>query len=249
MLPNIATLEELVRASSQDESLLQFRTPISAHQYLRLYRLVTRYVSPGSIVLDWGGGNGHFSYFLVKTGYTVSGFDFADPPKVCGAFAPESYTYKRGSLSSPISLPYESQTFDAVVSVGVIEHVRETGGNEIASLNEIHRILKPQGFFLCFHLPNKYSWIEAMARLLRRWSHKYRYTSSGILSLVSGVGFEVVEIQRYAILPRNIWWWGMPKGLGSSFQMARRYDQIDNFLSLMLSPICQNYLFVARKRA
>jgi SAM-dependent methyltransferase len=241
-------LTEIVQEASQDESLAQFRMLISAHQYLRLYRLVTRYVSPGNTVLDWGVGNGHFSYFLVRAGYTVSGFDFADYPKICGALAPESFTYIKGSRADPVSLPYESQTFDAVVSVGVLEHVRETGGNEMASLHEIYRILKPKGIFLCFHLPNQYSWIEAVTRLIGRWSHQYRYTSSGVLSLARCAGFEVVELQRYAILPRNIWWWGIPKSIGALFQMARLYDHIDNSLSLLLSPICQNYLFVARKR-
>ncbi|MBQ4132690.1 MAG: methyltransferase domain-containing protein [Desulfovibrionaceae bacterium] len=45
-------------------------------------------------------------------------------------------------------------------SIGVFEHVHETGGDQLASLKEISRVLKPEGFFLCFHLPNKYSWVE-----------------------------------------------------------------------------------------
>lgn len=243
-------MDEIVQAASQDENLLQFRTPISAHQYLKLYRLLTSYVNPCSNVLDWGVGNGHFSYFLVKAGYTVSGFDFTDRPKLCGVLAPESYTYKKGNLDKPTSLPFDSQTFDAVFSVGVLEHVRETGGNEIATLKEIYRILKPNGIFLCFHLPNQYSWIEALSRLIARSrSHQYRYTSSDILSLAKSAGFEVVELQRYAILPRNIWAWGIPKIIGSSFQLAHLYDQIDNSLSFLFSPVCQNYLFVARKQS
>jgi len=36
--------------------------------------------------------------------------------------------------------------FDAVVSVGVLEHVKETGGSEIGSLREIFRILKLNGY-------------------------------------------------------------------------------------------------------
>ena len=247
--PDLHTiLTELVQASSQDKTLVQFRSPISAHQYLRLYRLVVKYVKPGSTVLDWGVGNGHFSYFLVKSGHTVSGYSFDDIPKVCSAFAPEVYTYKRGSFSDPISLPYGNQVFDAVVSVGVLEHVRVTGGNEVASLKEIFRTLKPGGHFICFHLPNRYSWIEALGRMIGRWTHRYRYTFADILSLSSTIGFEVIEIRRYAILPRNIWWWGIPKGIGSSFQMARLYDRLESFLSVLLSPICQNYLFVAKKR-
>jgi SAM-dependent methyltransferase len=242
-------LAELIAAASHDDSLVQFRMPVSGHQYLRLYQQVATYVRPGGRVLDWGSGNGHCSYFLVRAGYTVCGFDCGAAPTVCGAFTPGAYAYTQDGLGDPSALPYESESFDAVVSVGVLEHVRETGGDESASLNEIRRILKPDGIFLCFHLPNRYSWIEAALRSIGRWSHQYRFTASGILALAGGAGFEVVDVQRYGILPRNIWWWGMPKWMSASFGMARAYDGIDNVLSGVLAPVCQNYCFVARKRA
>jgi SAM-dependent methyltransferase len=242
-------LGELVEAASRDDSLAQFRTTISAHQYLRLYECVARHVKPGGHVLDWGAGNGHFSYFLLRAGYKASGFDCGPPPAICNAFGPDAFAYTSDGLGDPSRLPYESASFDAVASVGVLEHVRETGGNELASLNEICRVLRPGGVFLCFHLPNQHSWIEAVLRLVGRWSHRYRYTASSIQSLATKAGLELVAMQRYAILPRNIWWWGLPRGIGASPGMARAYDRMDGVLSRVLSPVCQNYLFVARKRA
>ncbi|MDI6809515.1 MAG: class I SAM-dependent methyltransferase [Candidatus Eisenbacteria bacterium] len=241
-------MNELMQARSQDRSLLQFGNPISASQYLRLYRLVARYVRAGATVLDWGVGNGHFSYFLVRSGYRTSGYGFERPPQVCSAFAPGSYEYRSGNSNDPITLPYSSQSFDAVLAVGVLEHVRETGGDELSSFKEINRILKPKGVFICFHLPNRYSWIEASLRLINRWSHRYRYAASDILSLAKNADFEVVEIQRYAILPRNVWWWGVPGLIRVSFRMANLYGAIDNALSALISPVCQNYLFVAQKQ-
>jgi hypothetical protein len=127
--------------------------------------------------------------------------------------------------------------------------VRETGGTEHASLNEIRRVLRPGGVLLCFHLPNRYSWIEAVLRSMGRWSHQYRFTASSIRSLTAQAGLELVAMERYAILPRNIWWWGLPRGIGASSRMARGYDWVDGVLSVVLSPVCQNYFFVARKPA
>src|SRR5439155_25510036 len=73
--PDQAILEELVALASRPErQLLQFRSLVGAHQYLGLYRLVRRYVPAGGSVLDWGTGNGHFSYFLVRAGYRATGF-------------------------------------------------------------------------------------------------------------------------------------------------------------------------------
>ena len=56
-------LHELMQARAVQPNLLQFGSLVSAHQYLRAYALVRRYVPTGSQVLDWGTGNGHFSYF------------------------------------------------------------------------------------------------------------------------------------------------------------------------------------------
>jgi 2-polyprenyl-3-methyl-5-hydroxy-6-metoxy-1,4-benzoquinol methylase len=247
-------ISELIEASSQNETLSQFFTAPGAHQYLLLYRLVVRYIKAGCTVLDWGSGNGHFSYFLVRSGYKVHGFDFDDLPSVCRSLTPETYNYTMGQLASPASLPYENEKFDAVVSVGVLEHVRENGGNETAIVNEINRILKPGGIFLCYHLPNQYSWIDAVSRIVGRLFHKhfhkYRYTSSDILSLCGDAGLGIIEMKRYAVLPRNIWnlWKHKLKANNFSFKVARLYDRIDAFLSALLSPICQNYFFVARKK-
>ena len=107
-------------------------------------------------------------------------------------------------MQDPIHLPYEDESFDAVVSVGVLEHVRQFGGNEIKSLKEIHRILKKDGLFLCFHFPNKYSWIEALARRIpSKHYHPYLFTKKDIYHLNQNVGLLVEELKGYAILPRN----------------------------------------------
>ena len=240
-------VSELIRASKADSALDQFQNLVSAHQYLRLYDTIARCVQPGKTVLDWGSGNGHFSYYLVRSGYLTCGYGFNDVPQVCRDLPDKTYVYRQGSTDDPVRIPYEDQSFDAVVSVGVLEHVRESGGDEISSLREIHRLLKPGGVFICYHLPNQYSLIEWVLRRVGRWSHKYRYTQRDILSLASSADLRVVETMRYAILPRNIWFWANKNEVSLSRRLARVYDRLDDALSLLASPICQNYLFVAER--
>lgn len=36
----------------------------------------------------------------------------------------------------------------------------QCGGEELASLAEIRRILKPGGLFFCYHFPQKSGWVE-----------------------------------------------------------------------------------------
>ncbi|MBD2002113.1 MULTISPECIES: class I SAM-dependent methyltransferase [Cyanophyceae] len=241
-------VNELIKIQEQniDYSLWQFRSLISANQYRLLYRIFSKYVVQGSQVLDWGCGNGHFSYFLVKSGYKTSGFSFDD---FCLIKSINSlgYDFQKGIWEEPTAIPYSDNKFSAVVSVGVLEHVRETGGNEITSLKEILRVLQAGGFFICYHFPNKFSLIEAIASLFpNKFHHQYRYTRKSIETLCEETGFEVIEVQRYGFLPRNMW--GVfPKAIRNSRLLAWIWDFLDGILTYPFSWLCQNYLFVARK--
>ena len=241
-----AVLKDLLDAQARGGDLLQFGHVVSAHQYLPLYRLMARHVARGSRVLDWGAGNGHFSYFLLRAGYQAAGFDFGPLPALLNA-ARGAYDYRVADPAQPSALPFEDASFDAVAGVGVLEHVRETGGNEAASLAEAARLLKPGGTFLCFHLPNQFSWIEAGLRLAGRWSHHYRFTAEQVRALAAGAGLHIREMGRYALLPRNIWWWGPLRRARHSQRAARLYDAADQTLARVASPFCQCYYFVAVK--
>jgi SAM-dependent methyltransferase len=238
-------LSELWRADPACADLLQFRRLATAHQYRRLYRLVRRYLAPDATVLDWGCGNGHVSYGLSRMGYRVTGYAFDDFG--LRRHLDDGYTFEQGNPEDPSGLPFPSGSFDAVMSVGVLEHVRETGGDEIASLLEIHRVLRPGGVFLCYHLPNRYSFIEAITRRIpSTHSHRFRYTMSDIEALCRRSGLELAEAKRYAALPRNLWH-RFPPRIGDSTFVTAVWDAMDAVLETVLSPWCQNYLFAARR--
>ena len=240
-------LHNLVTNYGHSHKSLQFATYISAYQYLKLYALMQKYVPRGSEVLDWGTGSGHFSHFLIRAGYQTSGFGFNAFPELCAPLNTDSYHYRQGSPGEPVMLPFGDEIFDAVVSVGVLEHVQETGGNELASLCEIQRILKPGGIFVCYHFPNKYSWIEYLARFTSRFSHAYLFTASDIRALVGATQLDLLEMGRYALLPRNIWQSPSLRTGGWGPLIATLYNHLDTALGRLIPTLCQNYYFVARK--
>ncbi|MGI8752378.1 MAG: methyltransferase domain-containing protein [Acidimicrobiales bacterium] len=146
----------------------------------------------------------------------------------------------------PHHLPYEEGSLDVVFSVGVLEHVRDTGGDEVTSLAEIRRVLTENGLLICCHFPNQWSWIDWTARLSNtRHCHDFRYTKSDIVRLTGETGFELKELKRYGILPRNSLGRVSPR-IGESEVAARLVDAVDDTLGLLLWPIVQNFGFVAR---
>ncbi len=67
----------------------------------------------------------------------------------------------------PRRLPFDDETFDAVLSCGVLEHVEDPD----ASLEEIRRVLAPGGTFYVYKLPNRTSYLEAIARRTGLYYH------------------------------------------------------------------------------
>jgi|TARA_B100000809_G_scaffold51404_1_gene46624 SAM-dependent methyltransferase len=228
----------------------------TAAQYWIVYENFLNRVAPESTVLDWGCGDGHFSYFLLSKGFNTYSFNVnkedsynPDGCKLEDFLSSEfqgSFKYKI-AMQDPIHLPYEDESFDAVVSVGVLEHVRQFGGNEIKSLKEIHRILKKDGLFLCFHFPNKYSWIEALARRIpSKHHHPYLFTKKDIYHLNQNVGLLVEELKGYAILPRNELS-RLPDSIKNNLWFVNFYNFLDRLLYSIFPMFFQNYYFLSRK--
>jgi SAM-dependent methyltransferase len=230
----------------EGEWLLPFRSTIGAAQYWRLYRQVEATVVSGGRVLDWGVASGHFSYYLQRKGYRAVGYSIEDL-----TFSPlvndSTYQFVRGGANQPRALPFATGSFDSVVSVGVLEHVRETGGDEAASLAEIHRVLKSGGSFICYHLPSKSSWIEFLARRSpHRHAHLHLYSRRQTLEMMHAAGFGSVEARQYAFLPRNVWrilppWARHSGALGAVFEAA------DTVLESVLPALCTYHRVVGRK--
>ncbi len=237
-------------------NLVRHENLATASQYWMMYEKVLQRVPAGSRVLDWGCGDGHFTFFLLHHGYRVEAFNVnaGDEyhPEGC-RIAPElkerfgdAYHYTE-SEDDPVGLPYETGTFDAATSVGVLEHVRQEGGDEVLSLREIGRVLRPGGRFLCFHFPNRFSWIEAVARRIpSKHSHPYRFTRRDIRALVRRAGLVLDESGSYAVLPRNELA-RLPESVKNRPGFVKGYNAVDRALEKILRPIVQNHFFIARK--
>jgi cyclopropane fatty-acyl-phospholipid synthase-like methyltransferase len=107
-----------------------------------------------------------------------------------------------------VSRMVEDGYVTTAVSMGVLEHVHETGGDKRASLAELSRVLQASGVLLVFHLPNPYTLTEFVVRQVTPWlshpvhQHSRLFTRADVEQLLPP-DLSIVECGRYNIIPRN----------------------------------------------
>jgi SAM-dependent methyltransferase len=94
-------------------------------------------------------------------------------------------------------LPYADETFDTVISDGVLEHVP----NDLLSLQEVYRILKPNGHLIICCLPNCYSYTEFLGRCLGMPHHLRTYSLKQARGLLLHNGFLPLTSRYYQMAP------------------------------------------------
>lgn len=159
---------------------------------------------PGS-VLDWGCGHGQISHLLRERGVDVVAFDYVE-----GADAgvrplehfPEIEAYVSGD---PVLLPFAENQFDTVLSCGVLEHVHRPED----SLEELHRVLRPGGRLLVYKLPNRLSYLEAIARRAGLYYHGALpddrvYDHRSATGILTAHGFRIDDFRRRNLLPLTV---------------------------------------------
>ena len=176
---------------------------------------------PGEKLLDLGCGEGrHVIAACMLDGIDAIGVDlsvedlgtararraefavFFGVVVLCEGTAPALFAVLAGDA---LRLPFEEETFDAVICSEVLEHIPDYR----AALREIHRVLKPDGR-LCASVPR--AWPE---RVCWFFSREYHQVHGGHLRIFDAAALSV-DIQRRGFYPyarhgahalHSIYWW------------------------------------------
>jgi 2-polyprenyl-3-methyl-5-hydroxy-6-metoxy-1,4-benzoquinol methylase len=157
-------------------------------------------------VLDWGCGFGQLSELLRERGVAIASMDYDAELDGTEVRPLEHHPHLQATYTGdPVRLPYEDGRFDAVLSMGVLEHV----GSPDDSLDELHRVLAPSGLVYCYKLPNRFSYLEAIARRTGQYYHGQLeddtlWTMRTARAAFERHRFEVVEIRRMNMLPLTL---------------------------------------------
>ena len=122
--PLLSQMEEPDVASSSEDYAGRFAGEVGAWFLARQAELVVgalMHLPPGSQVLDVGGGHAQVAPALLRQGFDVTVLGSSPSCSLrLGPFLGEHCRFQLGSL---MLLPFEPQSFDAVVSVRMMAHV------------------------------------------------------------------------------------------------------------------------------
>ena len=190
-------------------------------------------------ILDWGCGKGYISYLLKNNNINVTSCDVSNTG-VTSAFVINSPIISLANinvveLKHDYILPFDNSSFDVVLSFGVLEHVP----NDLESLREIRRILKPNGLFFCFYLPYKLSYTQNIQHLRGQWYHRILYWKNDVKNLLKEANLNLLDMWHRALLPK----------ISFAPPFYHTVEKIDNWFCnyTLLKYFATNIEFVANK--
>ena len=117
----------------------------------KYFQYFEQYIRKNVVVLDLGCGSGAFSEILSKNSCFVISLDV--DAKTLKMFQGEASIYR--VCGDAQSLPLRRDSVDVVMAISLLEHLRKPH----LTINEVLRVLRPQGFFI-IQLPNLQYFIE-----------------------------------------------------------------------------------------
>lgn len=175
----------------------------------RMVKAIDRTTSSHPFILDLGCGTGEGTSRIYAEGMTVIATDLS--PEMART-AVRRFPVLQGCVADAAGLPFASERFDIVQSLGVLEYI----GPYERAVRELRRVLKPGGT-LIISVPNRNSLFRYLHRMerfmtapLRRlrtrrendagWEVGFRHRQWSLaeaVSLLQASGFNVVNVNLF----------------------------------------------------
>ncbi len=164
--------------------------------YVYYTAIVRKYLKKKAKIMDWGAFLGQITY-LLQDDFEVSAYNPYDNAEI-------GYWHKQLGINKPVFDPdfsklkqdLAAESYDAVISSGVLEHTFEHGITDVEALRYLNRLLKPGGHLFIWNLPTTHALAEKIAADKKRWRHIVRYDFEEIIIKLNLTGFDIVKIEH-----------------------------------------------------
>ena len=158
--------------------------------------------APGR-VLEVGCGRGSLSSYFADNGWDVTLLDTSpEVIEIAGSIFANNGHSAEFVIGDALSLPFEDRQFDAVTSIGLLEHFEEPE----RALDEQWRMLKPGGWLLCYIVPERpdnlqrhFNWLNWLLKKVALFAaNKKRVPKPEIFRSDGGSERYLPSIEKYA---------------------------------------------------
>lgn len=194
------------------------------HTYVKHLRILDTYLAglEGKKVLDVGSGTGGFVVAASLHGAVVYGLDlfagFEQGDIELAKKRAACYHLKIGQIrASALNIPFLDNSFDAVINVGMFEHIIGRVARSVI-IKECIRVIRPNGVFLLIAHPNRgfpldlhygfLPFVNWLPRRLRLWYAKlFKPVKVGQVDGTANLSFREVRgyLQDWAVVVHNVW--------------------------------------------
>jgi SAM-dependent methyltransferase len=153
--------------------------------YPRLLSLIQKHVPIEGTILEGGCGLGRFVIYLRAKGCDVIGVDYCTNAVEAAKRFDSALPL---GVANVLNLPFESNSFDAYLSLGVLEHYEEGPSK---GLQEAYRVLRPNG--LLFIVGPYYNLFERL------------YLPGRVKQYLAGLNFVRKMFRKPELSPKQFW--------------------------------------------
>jgi ubiquinone/menaquinone biosynthesis C-methylase UbiE len=180
-------------------------------EYQTTYHYLLKNYPPPQKVLEAGCGIGRWVIPLAQNKYDVTGIELEEEALniINQNYTKDNITLVHGDI---FKMPFLDQTFDIVISLGVLEHFEDPLVQQKA-ISEHFRVFKDDGMFLItvpfvslirllFHFP--YLILQTFVRKIKKkteYFSEYRYSRRAFEKVIKKANLKVVEIVYDDLLP------------------------------------------------
>jgi len=190
---------------NRDDPIRFYSWPVYGRLYQKRVEYCLAELTGGAKVLEIGFGSGVAFLNLHEKYSDIHGLDLtADVQKVSAFFLERGIAthLQNGSI---LQMPYENNSFDAVLLISILEHLQPEDQDQ--AFDEIFRVLKPGGQVI-YGVPVDSTAMEFLFRLLGYDIHKHHFSSEQQVAQAARKGLvekRIVSMNGPLGLPRNIY--------------------------------------------